>query len=153
MRWIMLDDKLRKRIVRKAAPTKDNFYTYQNLNLLTGVYDEESGVILTKTYYLSEGLKRCGDAYDSAAYIILTKHLSFMLRCGEYFDGEMFRNIKSPCPVKLSDSRLLEMLNFYNENASERVTLAKQAFETEEYSGYTRYGFTEQYLERNYFKK
>lgn len=149
----MLDDKLRKRIVRKAAPTKDNFYTYQNLNLLTGIYDEESGVILTKTYYLSEGIKRCGDTYDSAEYIILTKHLSFILRCGEYFDGEMFRNIKSPCPVKLSDSRLLEMLNFYNENDSERVALAKQAFETGEYSGYTRYGFTEQYLERNYFKK
>lgn len=153
MRWVLLDEKTRRRIIRKAAPQKDDFYTYQNLNLLTGVYDEESGVILTKTYYLSEGLKRCGDAYDSAAYIILTKHLSFMLRCGEYFDGEMFRNIKSPCPVKLSDSRLLEMLNFYNENASERVALAKQAFETEEYSGYTRYGFTEQYLERNYFKK
>lgn len=151
MKWVMLNDKQRKRIIRNVRPQKDNFYSYQNLNLLTGVYDEESGVILTKTYALSEGLKRCGDAYDDAAYIILTKHLSFSFNCGEYFAGERFRNIKSPCPIAISDSRLLEMLNFYNEN-SDDFDLKKQAFERGDYPGYTRYGFTEQYLERHFFK-
>lgn len=153
MKWILIDDKTRMRIIRKAAPQKDDFYSYQNLNLLTGVYDEQSGVILTKTYYLCEGIKRTGDCYNDAAFIILTGYSSFIIRCAEYTDGEKYRNIKSPCPMKLSDSRLKEMLNYYNDNYSEESELKRKAFEQAEYAQYSRYGFTEQYLERNYFGK
>ena len=45
MKWILLDDKLRQRIIKKVKPQKDDYFSYQNLNLLTGVLDEESGVI------------------------------------------------------------------------------------------------------------
>lgn len=154
MKWILLDDTLRKRIIKKVQPQKEDFISYQNLNLLTGVLDEESGVILTKAYALSEGLKRCGDDFDDAAYIILTKHLSFLLKCGEYFPGERFRNIKSPCPIAISDSLLLEMLNFYADNWKVGYELKKQAFENGEYAQYGRwYNFTEQYLNKNYFRE
>lgn len=151
MKWILLDDTLRKRIIKKVQPQKNDFFSYQNLNLLTGVLDEESGVILTKTYALSEGLKRCGNDFDDAAYIILTEHLSFLLTCGEYFSGEHFRNIKSPCPTAISDSRLLEMLNFYFDNFRDGYKLKKQAFERGEFSGFKSYNFPEQYLEKYYF--
>ena len=64
MKWILLNDELRQRIIKKVKPQNDDYFSYQNLNLLTGVLDEESGVILTKTYALSEGLKRCGNDFD-----------------------------------------------------------------------------------------
>lgn len=41
-----------------------------NINWTTGVYDNESGIFLTKIYYVSDGIERCGIDYHS--YIVIT---------------------------------------------------------------------------------
>lgn len=50
---VLLNDNQRKKIVDLVKPKENDYYSYQNLNLLTAVYDENTKIYLTLAYYLS----------------------------------------------------------------------------------------------------
>ena len=52
MKTVLLNDKQRKKIVNLVRPKKNDYYSYQNLNLLTAVFDEDTKIYLTLAYYL-----------------------------------------------------------------------------------------------------
>lgn len=57
MKVIALNDRQRKKIVKLVKPQRKDLYSYQNLNLLTAVYDDKKRIYLTETYYLSTSCK------------------------------------------------------------------------------------------------
>ena len=40
MKIVLLNDKQRNSIIKMAKPTANDYFSYQNLNLLTAVYNE-----------------------------------------------------------------------------------------------------------------
>lgn len=46
MKLIQLNNKQRNAIINMIKPSADDYYSYQNLNLLSAVYDEKSTFIL-----------------------------------------------------------------------------------------------------------
>lgn len=44
MKVIALNDRQRKKIVKLVKPQRKDLYSYQNLNLLTAVYDDKNTV-------------------------------------------------------------------------------------------------------------
>jgi len=153
MKCILLSEKTRKRIVRKVKPKRNDFYSFQSLNLLTGVLDEESGVILTGIYYLSESVKKSGDDFDDTGFIIIGKEHTHRVFFRTYLRGEKYRDLSSPCPEIISDEKLLAMIKYYNSTYSERAALEKESDEYKESRSSFYRNFTDMYLNRNYFKK
>ncbi len=77
LRFKMTDEALRKRIIEVVKPIKSDYFSYQNLNLLYGVYDEEKDMFLTLSYYLSEAIARTGGR-DEYRYVVITKDEGFI---------------------------------------------------------------------------
>ena len=44
MKTVLLNDKQRKKIVNLVKPKESDYYSYQNLNLLTAVHDEDKKI-------------------------------------------------------------------------------------------------------------
>lgn len=153
MKCTLLSDESRKRIVRKVKPKRSSFTSFQYLNLLSGVTDEETGIILTRIFFMSESMRKSGEAFDEAGFIVLGREKSFSVFIKEYYHGERYRHLKSPCPEMISDSRLLEMIKYYNSTYSERARLEKQSEEYQKaYLSFYR-NFTDMYLNQNYFSQ
>lgn len=146
MKAVLLDDRQRKKIVNMVKPSEKDFFSYQNLNLLTAVYDEEKNLYLTCTYYMSSSIMRTGDNYNEYSFALLTPLGCFSVSCTER-SGKCF-NVFSPLPLLISNAKLKEMVIFYHESFSERRALKKEAqkdIDTGDMS------FTEWYLSKNYF--
>lgn len=151
MKCILLSEELRKRIVHKVKPKRSSFTSFQYLNLLSGVTDEEKSITLTRIYFMSEAIRKSGDAYDEAGFIVLAPEKSFSVFFREYYHGERYRHIKSPCPELISDSELLEMIKYYNSTFSERAKIEKQSEEYQKaYLSFYR-NYTDMYLNQEYF--
>ena len=69
MKTVLLNDKQRKKIVNLVRPKENDYYSYQNLNLLTAVFDEDTKIYLTLAYYLSSSIKRTDEHYDDYTYV------------------------------------------------------------------------------------
>ncbi|MCQ2465603.1 MAG: hypothetical protein MJ095_08480 [Oscillospiraceae bacterium] len=152
MKCTLLTDENRKRIVQKVKPDKNRFSSFQYLNLLSGVTDEESGIILTRIYFKNEAAGKNGERYDDAGFIILGKEKCFSVFIREYYHGERYRYIKSPCPELISDEELLNMIMYYNSTFSERARIEKQSEEYQKaYTSFYR-NFTDMYLNQGYFR-
>lgn len=146
MKAVLLNDKQRKKIVNMVKPSQKNFLSYQNLDLLTAVYDEEKNLYLTCTYYMSSAIMRTGDNYDEYSFALLTPFGCFSVRCTEKM-GKC-SNVFSPLPFVISNAKLTEMIKYYHESFSERRALKKEAQKDIDTGNMS---FTEWYLSKNYF--
>ncbi len=148
MKIILLNDKQRKAIINMVKPTKRDYFSYQNLNLLTAVYDEEKNVCLTVTRFMSSAITRMDSHYDEYSYALLTPLGCFSVSCTE--SAGKYSDIFSPLPLFISGKKISEMIEYYHGSFSERRALEKEAVKDID-TGNS--GFTEWYLEKNYFKK
>lgn len=147
MKPAALSDKQRNRIIRHIRPEKDDYFSYQNLNLLTGVEDEETGKVLTCVYYLSTSISRMPGSNDEYHYILLGKLGAYVFPCSKIPGHEM--KVKSPFPAIISDEKLEEMVRYYENSYSERRELGEKVAEK---AGVSRYAFTSWYLETYFWK-
>lgn len=151
MKAILLNETQRQRIVHMVKPKKRDDLSYMNLNLLTATCDEESGNVLTLTYFLSESIRRSGDHFDEYKFVLLTEHDSFSVNCREYdySIGKSERwEVENPCPSIISDRKLFEMIQFYESSFFERWEMENNLISN--FSGIKQ--FNEQYLMDNYFE-
>ncbi|MDE6733713.1 MAG: hypothetical protein K2J77_12675 [Oscillospiraceae bacterium] len=149
MKVILLNETQRQRIVHTVKPKKRDHMSYMNLNLLTAVCDDESGNVLTLTYFLSESIRRSGGLFDEYKFVLLTEHDSFSVNCIEHYSSTAKAEkweIKNPCPSIISDQKLLEMIQHYENSYSERSEMTKQQI-----GAYYDEHFIERYLTENYF--
>ena len=142
MQIILLNDKQRKAIINMVRPSARDYFSYQNLNLLTAVYDEEKKVCLTVTRYMSSAITRMDSHYDEYSYALLTPMGCFSVSCTEC--AGKYSNIFSPLPLFISGKRIAEMIAFYNNSFSERRALEKEAVKDIDTGNSS---FTEWYLE------
>lgn len=151
MRFVLLNDIQRREIVNAVTPSSKDKFSYQNLNLLTAVYDEETNSFLTCTYYLSEFIKRSeiADPYDDKKFVLLTDNNVCTFGVNEYLHGERYRKIISPVPSVVSSEKLLEMIQYYDKKADEKFGLIKSLAAQENKSESEYYHFTEEYLLSN----
>lgn len=146
MKFVSLNDKHRNQIINTLKPRKNDFNSYQNLNLLTAVYDEDKKTYLTMIYYMSAAIKRTDERYNDESFILLTPLGCFTVGCRE--SAGQYKNVFSPLPVLLPSAKILEMIHFYHDNFSERRSIEKvirQNTQTEDAD------FTEWYLNKYYW--
>ena len=148
MKIVLLDDKQRKKIVKLVNPQEKDYFSYQNLNLLTAVYDEDTKIYLTLVYYLSSSITRMDDHYDDYSYVMLTPMGNHFVGCKQRA-GE-YTGIYSPLPLLISKNKILEMIQYYQHSFSERYSMKKEVEEKMDLGGK---GFTEWYLEKYHFHK
>lgn len=148
MKTVLLNDKQRKKIVNLVKPKENDYYSYQNLNLLTAVYDEDTKIYLTLAYYLSSSIKRTDEHYDDYSYVLLTPIGNYFVGCKE--EAGNYTGIFSPLPMLISNKKILKMIQYYEHSFSERFNMKKEAEKDLDLGGK---GFTEWYLEKNYFEK
>lgn len=148
MKTVLLNEKQRKKIVALVKPEKKNFYSYQNLNLLTAVLDEEKKLYLTLAYYLSASIKRTDDHSDDYTYVLLTPLGSYFVGCRE--EAGKYKGIFSPLPILISKKEIQELIQYYHHSFSERFPMQMEAEQELDLGGK---GFTEWYLESHYFNE
>lgn len=148
MKIILLNDVQRNKIIKYVKPSKNDYYSYQNLDLLTAVSDDAGKYILTMSYYLSSSIRRMDDNYDECKYVLLTGLGCFSVSCIEA--GGKYSGVFSPLPILISNNDILKMIRYYSDGFSERRALQRKA-KSEIDTGNK--GFTEWYLENYYFNR
>lgn len=124
MKIVPLSEKQRRKIIKLVKPRKNDMNSYQNLNLLTAVYDEDKKTYLTATYYMSAAIKRTDERYNDIQYVLLTPLGCFSVSCKE--SAGKYTSVFSPLPLLLSSRKITEMIQYYNNNFSERRRLEKE---------------------------
>ena len=147
MKVVLLNDAQRMKIISAIKPSAKDFFSYQNLNLLTAVSDEKN-TFLTLARYMSSSITRTGDNADEYTYALLTPLGCFSILCIERM-GKI-SGISCPLPIIASKSKITEMIGYYHESFSEQRSLKKEAVKEMDLGNKD---FTEWYLERNYFNK
>ncbi len=146
MKIILLNDKQRKAIINMVKPTQRDYFSYQNLNLLTAVYDEEKNVCLTVTRFMSSAITGMDSHYDEYSYALLTPLGCFSVSCTE--SAGKYSNIFSPLPLFISGQKIEEMIAYYNDNRSQRRDLSNEALKDTDTNMYS---YSEWYLKKHYF--
>lgn len=147
MKVVLLNDAQRKKIISTIKPSAKDFFSYQNLNLLTAVSDEKN-TFLTLARYMSSAITRTGDNADEYTYALLTP-----LGCSSVLCIKRMGNITGmsyPLPFFVSKSKVEEMIKYYSESFSEQRALKKEAVKEMDLGNKD---FTEWYLEKNWFNK
>lgn len=148
MKAVLLNDKQRRKIIRTVKPSAADFFSYQNLNLLTAVFDEEKNIYLTLARFMSSAITRTNDNFDEYTYVLLTPLGCFSVNCIER--AGKVSGISCPLPVIASKSKITEMIGYYHESFSEQRSLKKEAVKEIDLGNKD---FTEWYLEKHYFNK
>ncbi|MBP0957155.1 MAG: hypothetical protein J5997_07300 [Oscillospiraceae bacterium] len=148
MKIILLNDKQRKAIINMVKPSAGDYFSYQNLNLLTAVYYDEKRVCLTITRYMSSAITRMGNHCDEYSFALLTSLGCFSVSCTE--SAGKYSGIFSPLPLFISGEKIAEMIQYYHDSFSQRRALEKEAVKDIDTGGS---GFTEWYLEKNVFTR
>ena len=147
MKVVLLNNAQRKKIISTIKPSAQDFFSYQNLNLLTAVSDEKN-TFLTLARYMSSAITRTGDNADEYTYALLTP-----LGCSSVLCIKRMGNITGmsyPIPFFISKSKVEEMIKYYSESFSEQRALKKEAVKDIDLGNKD---FTEWYLDRNFFNK
>lgn len=147
MKTVLLNDKQRKKIVNLVRPKENDYYSYQNLNLLTAVFDEDTKIYLTLAYHLSSSVKRTDEHYDDCTYVMLTPMGNYLIECKEEAGNYKFNF--SLLSVFISNKKILELIEYYSHSFSERFRMEKEA---KKEMGLEGKRFTEWYLEKYYFE-
>lgn len=111
--FVCTTDELREKMFDFLKPEYKSKYDLgvSNINWTTGVYDEESGIFLTKIYYVSDGIARCGIHYHS--YIVITDNGNiFKVDNNDEYEKRTY-DFRIPRQyVKLTD-KIKEGIDFY----------------------------------------
>ena len=137
-----LNEKQRAKIVEKLQISKNDFLSYQNLDLLTAVYDSQKKFYLTRAYYLSPAMKRTGDTFSDYKYVILKGNVVFVVSCIE--ENGQYKNLTNV--LGIGKKNILDAIYFYDDSWTERRRIAKK--EAVRYKT-TPYEFSEWYLVQN----
>lgn len=94
-----------------------------NINWTNGVYDKESGIFLTKIYYVSDGIARCGVHYHS--YIVITDNGSvFTVDNNDEFEKGTY-DFRIPKQYKILTEKIKEGIDFYSYDYEYSCTLSE----------------------------
>lgn len=148
MELIQLNNRQRNEIIKMTKPSKRDYFSYQNMNLLSAVYDEEKHIYLTMTGYMSSAITRMDSPYNEYSFALLTALGCFSVSCTER--SGKYSGVFSPLPLVIPGSKILEMIEFYGNSYSQRREMEKEArvnFDTGDLN------FTTWYLEINCFNK
>lgn len=110
MNTVILSDEQRKRIIEYAKPTKF-FSTYQNMNLISAVCDDNQTKYLAIIDFLSEHVRRTGDDYDNYTFVLLTNSGEYGISVIIYYDSTI--KITNRLPDGVTEQELIEMIQFY----------------------------------------
>ena len=69
--FILTDEELRRKILGYVKPTKTDHLSWQNLNLVYGVREKESGAFVTLIWFVSDIIKRCDDFTDESKFAVI----------------------------------------------------------------------------------
>lgn len=149
---VAINEDLRKKIVECIKPDERDFISYQNLDLITAVYDNKKDFYLTLSYYLSESIRRSGDNFDDYEYAIITNNNAFIIKCIEYqcieYRGRKIELTHYNQTNGLGEESIISAIKYRNDHYTERCLIQKAAQE----QGIDVYGFTKEYLKSNYWK-
>lgn len=145
MKAILLNNEQRNRIISVAQPRKYDSLSRQNLNLMTAVMDEETGYILTLTFYLSCSISRV-DNTDEYTYILLTDEGDFLIPCNTRISS--CEGSDSLLQEKKTKESIDEMIDFYKETYQVRSDMKNKELEKVDLGGRN---FTDWYLETYYY--
>lgn len=148
LKHVLIDEHLRKRIIRFVKPEERSCLSYQNLDLLTAVYDDENDFYLVLTYFVSECIKRCDDNFDDSEYAVAKNGRIFKISCKEYHYGKKIAISYNERPDILSNELAVAAILYWNQNYSERENLRDSLQE----QGIDTYGFTKNYLKENFWR-
>ena len=123
MKIVRLNDKQRNSIIKMVKPKASDFYSYQNLDLLTAAYDEK--YYLTRTSFMSSAIARTDSRSNEYSYALLTPLGCFSVSCVE--SAGKYSGIFSPLPVIISSDRIKKLIEFYENSVSERRAIAREA--------------------------
>lgn len=144
MKIVKLTDKQRNAIIKTVKPSADDYNSYQNLDLLTAVYDEEKKYYLTRTRFMSAAITRTDSRGNEYSYALLTRLGCFSISCVE--SAGKYSVIYSPLLVIVSRGRILKLIEFYENSVFERRAIAREA--AEEINAENQ-SFTEWYLKKH----
>lgn len=144
LKTVLIDESMRRRIVEFVQPTQRDYFSYQNLNLLTAIYDDVHDFYLVQTYFLSECIKRCGDDFDDVRYAVIMKDNIFSVSGFRYRSGGVSI---SPQNLPLRKGILTLAALYEDENYREytAVTAPLKA------QGVDIHHFTENYLKEHFW--
>lgn len=141
MKIVILTDSQRKMLIRNLRPSLDDPFSYQNLNLLTAVYDPEKKFYLTGASFLSGAIRRDGDPADQHCFAVWKHWYCHKFFCKQ-LQGEYIPQNTIPIPG-ISEEDILSAIAFYDDEYLARKELGKK--EAGKYGvGY--YGFAKWYL-------
>lgn len=141
MKIVILTDSQRKMLIRNLRPSLDDPFSYQNLNLLTVVYDPEKKFYLTGISFLSGAIRRDGDPADQYCFAVWKHWYCHKFFCKQ-LQGTYISQNTIPIPG-ISEEDILSAIAFYDDEYLARKALGKE--EAGKYGvGY--YGFAKWYL-------
>ena len=111
--FVLTTDELRATMFDYLKPEYKSKWDYDvtNINWTTGVYDKESGIFLTKIYYVSDGIARCGVHYHS--YIVITDNGNvFKVDNNDEFEKRKY-NFIIPKQYEIFTDKIKEGIDFY----------------------------------------
>lgn len=125
--FVLTTDELREKMFDFLKPEYRSKYdlNVSNINWTTGVYDKESGIFLTKIYYVSDGIARCGVHYHSYIVIMDNGNVFTVDNNDEYEKGTYdFRMPKQYELLTLAE-KIKEGIDFYSHNYEYEGTLSE----------------------------
>ena len=123
--FVCTTDELREKIFDFLKPEykSKNDLDVSGINWTTGVYDKKSGIFLTKTYYVSDGIARCGINYHS--YIVITDNGNiFKVDNNDEFEKRTY-DFRIPEQYEILTNKIKEGINFYGNDYEYRQTLSE----------------------------
>lgn len=123
--FVLTTNELREKMFDSLKPEYKSKYDLNvtNINWTTGVYDKESGIFLTKIYYVSDGIARCGVHYHS--YIVITDNGNvFKVDNNDEFEKGTY-DFRIPKQYEILTEKIKEGIDFYGYNYKYRETLGE----------------------------
>ncbi|MCM1228145.1 MAG: hypothetical protein NC320_12125 [Clostridium sp.] len=114
--FVCTTDELREKMFDFLKPEYKSKYDLDvtNINWTTGVYDKESGIFLTKIYYVSDGIARCG--INGHGYIVITDNGNvFRVDNDDEFEKGT-HSFRIPEQHKMLSDKIKEGIDFYENN-------------------------------------
>lgn len=94
-----------------------------NINWTTGVYDKESGIFLTRIYYVSDGIARCGINYHS--YVVITDEGNiFKVDHNDEYEKGTYQ-FRIPKQYEMLTDKVKEGIDFYGNDFEYRISLSE----------------------------
>lgn len=124
MEIVILTDSQRKKLIRNLRPSIDDPLSYQNLNLLTAVYDPEKKFYLTCVSFLSSAIRRDGDLSDQYCFTVWKHWYCHKFSC-KRFQGKYTSQSTVPI-LGIQEENILSAIEFYDDEYLVRKALGKE---------------------------